>query len=365
METGLTPDNSDLIALLESQLLGTELQVKGDENTVMADSLLDLGPDNVSLSQSTRASTVIRVPYKEMHDSQTRNGRLSSELCCKDQLRSNNNSAFVDTTRSTLSDELPPMEIVTDDEPQTTELPTILYKKSNWVTDETEALIKDHRGDNNCTTCRLCQQQFTTHRRLRVHIPQHYITTFCPCGEFSYHRDYVLRHQRTIACYTGYLYDVDEHLFPTFLSIIKPCISDHSRYARLLQGFPSPREITQGPCPAPRGHKKASKTPLSPLAQTVPRPKTLPRVVLQRIEIPQGQLSPSSSPPRPSRKRRWHSPSPTSRHSLGTRNLREVETRMSELEKEIHTLAPKITAAASELQALRKSVGRLKREQRD
>jgi len=42
-----------------------------------------------------------------------------------------------------------------------------------------------------------------------------------------------------------------------------------------------------------------------------------------------------------------------------------VETRMNELEKEIHTLAPKIPAASAELQALRKSVGRLKREQRD
>jgi len=62
METGLTPDNSDLFALLESQLLGTELQVKSDENTVMADSLLDLGSDTVSLSQSTHASTVVRVP---------------------------------------------------------------------------------------------------------------------------------------------------------------------------------------------------------------------------------------------------------------------------------------------------------------
>jgi len=169
-----------------------------------------------------------------------------------------------------------------------------------------------------------------------------------------------------MACYTGYLYNVDEHLFPTFLIIIKPCITDHSRYARLLQGFPSPREITQGPCPALRGPKKTSKVPSSPLAQTVPRPTTLPRVVLQRIEVPQTpQNSPSSSPPRPSRKRRWHSPSPTRRHSLGARNLREVETRMTELEKEIHTLAPKITAASVELQALRKSVGRLKREQWD
>jgi len=257
------------------------------------------------------------------------------------------------------------MEIVADDEPHTTELPTILYRKSNWVTDETEALIRNHRGDDNGTTCRLCQQRFTTHRRLRVHIPQHYITTVCPCGEFSYHRDYVLRYQRTMACYTGYLYDVDEHLFPTFLSIIRPCITDHSRYARLLQGFPSLREITQGLCPAHRGPKKASKVPSSPLAQTVPRPTTLPRVVLQRIEVPHEQNSLSSSPLRPSRKRRWQSPSPTRRHSLSARNLQEVEACMNELEKEIHTLASKITAASSELQALRKSVGRLKREQRD
>jgi len=365
METVLTPDNSDLIALIESQLLGTELHVNGDEGMLMADSLLDLEPDTMPLSQPTCTNTVTRVPYKEMNDSQTSNSRLSSELCCKDQLRSNNNSALLDTTRSLYSDEPPPMEIVTEDEPHTTALPTILLKKSNWVTDDTETLIRNNRGDDNCTTCRLCQQQFTTHRRLRVHVPQHFITTFCPCGEFSYHRDYVLRHQRTMACYTGHLYDVDEHLFPTLLNIIKPCISDSSSYTWLLQGFLSPRDITQGPCPAPRGYKKNLKPRPSPLAKTVPRPKTMPRVVLQRIEIPQEQLSPSSSSPRPSRKRRWHSPSPTSRHSLGARNFRKVEVRMCELEKEIHTLTPRITAAASELQALRKSICRLKREQKD
>jgi len=310
--------------------------------------------------QSTRTSTGIRVPYKDMNDSQTSKSRLSSELCCKGQVRPNNNSALVDTTRSTHSDELPPMEIVTEEESRAAALPAILLKKSNWVTVETETLIKDNRGDDNCTTCRLCQQQFT-HRCLRVHVPQHYITTFCPCGEFSYHRNYILCHQRT----TGNLYDVDEHLFPTFLNIIKPCISDPSRYTRLLQGFPPPREITQGPCPAPHGHKKSPKARPSPPVQTVPRPKTLSRVVLQRIEIPQEQLFLSSSPSRPSRKRRWHSPSPTSRHSLSARNLRKVETRMNELEREIHILASKITAAASELQALRKSVSRLKREPRD
>ena len=87
-----------------------------------------------------------------MHDSQTSNSRLSSELCCKGQVRPNNNSALVDTTRSTHSDELPPMEIVTEEESRAAALPAILLKKSNWVTDETETLIWDNRGDDDCTT---------------------------------------------------------------------------------------------------------------------------------------------------------------------------------------------------------------------
>jgi len=164
-------------------------------------------------------------------------------------------------------------------------------------------------------------------------VPQHFITTFCPCSEFSYYRDYILHHQRTMACYTEHFYDVDEPYFSTFLNIIKPCISDPSRYERLLQGFPSLHAITQGPCRAPPGYKKNIKPHLSTPTKTIPHPKTLPRVVLQRIEIPQEQLSLSSSPPRPSRKRRWQSPSPTSRHSLGARNLREVEVHICELEK--------------------------------
>jgi len=159
------------------------------------------------------------------------------------------------------------MEIVCEEKPKTTALPAILLKKSNWVTDDTEALIQRSRGDDNCTTCRLCQQHFTTPRRLRVHVPQHFITTFCPCGEYSYHRDYILCHQCIMECYTGHLYDVDEPYFLAFLNILKPCISDSSRYEQLLQGFPSPRAIIQGPCPAPPGYKKNNKPHPSPLRQ--------------------------------------------------------------------------------------------------
>jgi len=64
METDLTPANSDLIALVESQLLGTKLHVNGDENITMTDDLLDLELDTMSLSQSTRLNKVFRAPYK-------------------------------------------------------------------------------------------------------------------------------------------------------------------------------------------------------------------------------------------------------------------------------------------------------------
>jgi len=42
------------------------------------------------------------------------------------------------------------------------------------------------------------------------------------------------------------------------------------------------------------------------------------------------------------------------------RNLREIELRVAELEGEVHRLAPRIAAAANELQALKDSVARLK-----
>jgi len=111
METGLTSVNSDLIALAESQLLETGLNVKDDEDITMADDLLDLELNTMFLSQSTRPKTVSPVPYKKMHDSQTSNSQLSSELCCKDQIRSNNNSALLDTTRSPTYDDMPPLEM--------------------------------------------------------------------------------------------------------------------------------------------------------------------------------------------------------------------------------------------------------------
>jgi len=69
-------------------------------------------------------------------------------------------------------------------------------------------------------------------------------------------------------CHTGHLYDVDE------ASLIKPFISDPIRCERLFQGFPAPRAVTHEPVPKSPGYKKCA----SPPAQTVPRPRTLPKV---------------------------------------------------------------------------------------
>jgi len=164
-------------------------------------------------------------------------------------------------------------------------------------------------------------------------------------------------------CHTGRLFDVDRHNFVTFLSVIKPFVTDPSRYDRLKQGFPSPRPITSGPCTRPTSHKESSTSSTSS-SQPIPPPKSLPRVLLQRIDVPRKRRSPSPVPHQPAPKQRWLSSSP-SRHSCPARNLREVETRIHELEREVLRLTPRVTAVTSELQALRSSVATLKRGSSD
>jgi len=72
---------------------------------------------------------------------------------------------------------MPPLEMVWDTEPFSNTLPELLINRPNWVTSGMEEFIRHHREDNDCTTCRLCQQHFTTPRRLRVHVPQQNIAT--------------------------------------------------------------------------------------------------------------------------------------------------------------------------------------------
>lgn len=197
--------------------------------------------------------------------------------------------------------------------------------------------------------------------RLRVHLPQHFITTFCSCGEFSYHRDYILRHQRTMNCYQSHLYDVDEASYPRFFRLIRPLVSDPVRLERLSLGFPAPRPITPGPViklpgykPPPSASHQSSKTPSLF--------RSFPRVILQRVETNprKRSLSPARST---DRKRRWLSSSP--HRSTIAKNLREAELRARDLEKKIQRLTPRIAVATSKLQALHESIVQLRREDKE
>jgi len=73
--------------------------------------------------------------------------------------------------------------------------------------------------------------------------------TFCSCGEFSYTRYYVLRHQRTTKCYLGHLFEVDASMFGEFFQLIYPLVQDNGKLLQLVKGFPSSRAVTAGPCP--------------------------------------------------------------------------------------------------------------------
>jgi len=58
MEMGVTPANSDLIDLIESQLLETVLNVNDDKDIAKADDLLEIELDTMILSQSTCSNVV-------------------------------------------------------------------------------------------------------------------------------------------------------------------------------------------------------------------------------------------------------------------------------------------------------------------
>jgi len=178
-------------------------------------------------------------------------------------------------------------------------LPPILLIQTCWVTKDTEAQITYHCGDEDAQPAG-CVNNISRH--LRVHLPQHFITTFCP-----------------------------------------------TRYDRLSQGLAAPKSITHGPVLKPPGYKKPRTIlPTGP----IPHPRTLLRVVLWRLDTQPRKRSLSLA--FPTDKKRWWQSSSPSRHFSLSRNLRMVEQRT--LEKEVHRLVPRIAAAASELKALRDSM---------
>jgi len=99
-----------------------------------------------------------------------------------------------------------------------------LTERPCWATTETLLKIVETCGEAGNHKCRQCGRRFSTTRQLRVHALQHYTNVFCPCGEYSFQRDYVLCHQRISRCHTGQAFAVDAESFPEFRNFILPYV---------------------------------------------------------------------------------------------------------------------------------------------
>lgn len=71
--------------------------------------------------------------------------------------------------------------------------------------------------------------------------------------------DYSLRHQRTMECIQGHLFNVDEPTLHKFFHNIKPLVQDPSKLACLFNGFPTPQLIMEGLLPSPPRPGKMKK----------------------------------------------------------------------------------------------------------
>jgi len=88
-------------------------------------------------------------------------------------------------------------------------------------------------------------EEILLHQAVAHSCPQHFINVFCPCGKYSYQRDYVLRHQRISRCHTGYVFAVDQATFPEFRDLILPQVANPHKRAILGQEFSPCRAIQE------------------------------------------------------------------------------------------------------------------------
>jgi len=118
---------------------------------------------------------------------------------------------------------------LTETTDQTLVLPQALLRQTTWTTRRTRTLIQALIGTDDNRQCDECRQTFSTVKRLRVHIPQHFTITFCPCGFHHFCRNMILRDQRTQDCYTGHLYEVDADSYTEFIDLMLPHVTDPAR----------------------------------------------------------------------------------------------------------------------------------------
>jgi len=106
-------------------------------------------------------------------------------------------------------------------------------------------LIQAITGADSNRKCSECWQTFSTMKRLRIHVPQHFTVTFCPCGTHHFYKDAILRHQRTQHCYVGHLYEVDADSYSEFRDLILPHVTSTNRRQALLANFPQTRPTVE------------------------------------------------------------------------------------------------------------------------
>lgn len=87
-----------------------------------------------------------------------------------------------------------------------------------WFTRHTQKRILRALGECPNKTCRECWQECTSRKRLLVHARQHWTNMFCPCGEASYWRERITKHQARSQepgrrCRVGVVYEVDAESF--------------------------------------------------------------------------------------------------------------------------------------------------------
>jgi len=184
-------------------------------------------------------------------------------------------------------------------------LPQALLKKANLPTRKTKMLIQAVIGPDTNKKCDECRRTFSTMKRLRVHMPQHFTVTFCPCGVRHFYRNAILPHQRTQQCYVGRLFEVDQDSYTEFRDLLLPHVFSPSRQESLLQGFPNTRPTVESDYDA-TGSGSDPVVPLSKEVQTRPLRVMVTcagRSVQESTQPLPSQLSPTPASHRKRRKR--------------------------------------------------------------
>ena len=94
-----------------------------------------------------------------------------------------------------------------------------------WLTEDTRYKVAEAISGRYRDTCKYCDLRAPT-RRLRVHVRQHFIRCFCPCGFNRVSRHSVGDHQRRNGRSSlhggtdGKIYEVDKESYPAFCTAI-------------------------------------------------------------------------------------------------------------------------------------------------